>query len=315
MNGPAGAPPGVVCLVALGDSLTEGLGDPLPRAPGGAGPRWRGFVPLLAEGLPLPGGAVRTVNLARSGARSADVAGAQLAAALAHRPQVASVIVGGNDTLRSPFDIARTARDLDRAIGALAAEGAVVLTACLPDPGRTLRLPRAVTAPLARRMRALNDVVHHLSWRYDAVHAHLADHPCVADKAAWSVDRLHPSELGHRLLAREFHGGLAARGLAAGRPPSPLADQPPPRAAASAWWLATRGTRWVAARSTDLLPGLARLAVVETRHRVAGTLDALERATREATRDALRATAGPPPRAPAPAPAPAKEEGALGVLD
>ncbi|WP_078900685.1 SGNH/GDSL hydrolase family protein [Streptomyces sp. SBT349] len=335
-------------FVALGDSLTEGLGDPLPRPPRreGGGPfrgerdgqrRWRGFAPLLAAGLPAPGGAVRLVNLARSGARSADVAGAQLAAARTHRPHVASVIVGGNDTLRSPFDIARTARDLDAVMATLTAEGAVVLTACLPDPGRMLRLPRAVTAPLARRMRALNDVVHHLSWRHGAVHAHLADHPCVADRAAWSVDRLHPSEAGHRLLAREFHAGLAARGLAAGAPPSAVPDQPPPRASASAWWLATRGTRWVAARSTDLLPGLLRLAAAETRHRVAGTRETLERASRDATRAALRATAPPavappavhpaavhpPPVHPAgearrgevPTPRPEEREKALGRLD
>ena len=51
-------------------------------------------------------------------------------------------------------------------------------------------------------MRVLNDVVHLLSQRHGAVHLHTADHHWVADRAAWSVDRLHPSELGHRLLAR-----------------------------------------------------------------------------------------------------------------
>ncbi|MFF3148131.1 LuxR C-terminal-related transcriptional regulator, partial [Streptomyces sp. NPDC057927] len=38
----------------------------------------------------------------------------------------------------------------------------------------------------------------------------LSDHTWVADRRAWSVDRLHPSELGHRLLAREFHSALRA---------------------------------------------------------------------------------------------------------
>ncbi|ONK15868.1 SGNH/GDSL hydrolase family protein [Streptomyces sp. MP131-18] len=287
MNGRAPAPD--LRFAALGDSLTEGLGDPLP---GG----WRGFVPLLAAGLAEPGRTVRVANLARSGARTADAAGPQLAAARELRPQLASVIVGGNDTLRSPFDIARTALDLDTVLGTLTLDGAVVLTACLPDPGRMLRLPRPLANPLARRMRALNQVVHHLSRRYGTVHVHLADHPLVADRAAWSVDRLHPSELGHRLLARQFHALLAARGLAAGCPPSASPDRPPPPRSAGARWLATRGTRWVLARSTDLLPGLLRLAAVELRHR--GTEDTLERDARAATRAALRALAPPEPRAP-----------------
>ncbi|MDT0343812.1 SGNH/GDSL hydrolase family protein [Streptomyces litchfieldiae] len=285
-----GAGPGRQALrfAALGDSLTEGLGDPLP------GERWRGFVPLLAAGLPPPGRPVLVANLARSGARTADAAGEQLATARRHRPHLASVIVGGNDTLRSPFDLTRAARDLEVILATLTGDGAVVLTACLPDPGRMLRLPHALTRPLARRMQALNEVVHHLSLRHGAVHVHLADHPLTADRAAWSVDRLHPSELGHRLLAREFHARLAARGLAAGPPPPAACDQPPPSRSAGARWLATRGTRWVLARSTDLLPGLLRLATAETRHRLAGTEDRLERAAREATRAALLATAGPP---------------------
>ncbi|TDC08380.1 SGNH/GDSL hydrolase family protein [Streptomyces sp. 8K308] len=271
-------------FAALGDSLTEGVGDPVP---GG----WRGWAPLLAAGLTVPGHErpARLVNLARSGARTADAAGEQLAAARRLRPHLAGVIVGGNDTLRSAFDLAANARDLDAVIGTLSAEGALVLTACLPDPGGVLRLPAALTRPLARRMAALNDVVHHLSHRHGAVHVHLAGHPVAAVSEAWSVDRLHPSEFGHRLLAREFHAALAARGLATGPPPAAVAERPPPSRSASARWLATRGTRWLLARATDLLPGLIGLACTETRHRLAGTVDTLDAASRAATRAALAA--------------------------
>ncbi len=307
-NPPCPTPaPEALRFAALGDSLTEGLGDPHPDT------GLRGWAALLADGLPAPGRGVHLVNLARSGARARDVAGEQLTAARALRPHVAALIIGVNDTLRSAFDIGHAARVLDTAIGTLSADGAVVLTACLPDPGRMLRLPRALGDPLARRMHALNEVVHALSRRYGTVHAHLAGHPMVADPAAWGADRLHPSELGHRLLARQFHALLAARGCAAGPPPSPLPERPPPGRGASTWWMATRGTRWVLARSTDLLPGLLRLACVEARHRLAGTEHALDRATREATAAALRATdprpahrvgasasvpPGPPARAP-----------------
>lgn len=120
------------------------------------------------------------------------------------------MVVGANDTLRAAFAIERVAAALDRAHGALSADGAVVLTACLPDPGRMLGLPAPLARPLARRMRAVNTVVHAVSARYQGVHLHLAEHPWVAERASWSVDRLHPAERGHRLLARGFHTALAA---------------------------------------------------------------------------------------------------------
>lgn len=301
MSGPPAAGPVPIRFAALGDSLTEGIGDPLP---GGA---WRGWAELLAGALGPPGRPAVLTKYARSGARSADTATDQLPPALRLRPQLAAVIVGGNDTLRSDFDIRRCAAALDTLIGGLTATGAVVLTACLPDPGRMLRLPALLGRPLARRMRAVNEVVHRLSARYDAVHTHLADHPVVADRSAWSVDRLHPSERGHRMLAREFHTLLTARGFPAGPPPSAVPDQPEPGPAADAWWLATQGTRWVAARSRDLLPGLLRLAAQEARHRLAGADAALDRALIEAARAALPAVATAPRPAPPAGRAPVPE--------
>ncbi|MEU0842673.1 SGNH/GDSL hydrolase family protein [Streptomyces sp. NPDC005962] len=274
---------------ALGDSLTEGVGDPV------AGGGWRGWAALLAG---AGGEAVDFVNVARSGALAADVAGEQLTAARRARPRLASVVVGMNDTLRDTFDIRHVAEALDATIGALRADGTVVLTACLPDPGRMLGLPTALARPLGRRMRAVNTVVHALSGRYGAVHVELTEHGWVTDREAWSVDRLHPSELGHRLLAREFHTALTARGIAMGDPPSTTLDGRAPSPAASAWWMATRGTRWVVDRCTDLLPGLLALAAQEVRHRVRGTGQLLDGQERRAALAALASL----PRLEAPAP-------------
>ncbi|WP_377273894.1 SGNH/GDSL hydrolase family protein [Peterkaempfera sp. SMS 1(5)a] len=263
-----------------------GLGDPVP---GGDGGGWRGWAALLAPALrPEPGGVV-LLNCAGSGALTLDVAGEQLAEALGHRPHLASVVVGANDTLRGGFDIEAICLRLDTVFGALHAQGAVLMTACLPDPGRMLGLPWPLARPLGRRMRSLNHIVHHLSRHYGAVHLHIGDHSWVLDRAAWSADRLHPSEWGHRLLAREFHTLLAAAGLAAGAPPSITPQGPGPGRAASVHWMATRGTRWVLDRCTDLLPDLLGLAAVECRHQVRGTTAALELAAHRATVGAIAA--------------------------
>ncbi|SEL94518.1 SGNH/GDSL hydrolase family protein [Streptacidiphilus jiangxiensis] len=266
-------------LSALGDSLTEGLGDPVA---GG----WRGWAALLAAGLtPDPDGVAFT-NHATSGAQTADVLLRQLPQARQRRPHVAAVIVGGNDTLRATYDIHAVARHLDTTLGSLVEDGTVLLTACLPDPGRMLGLPEALARPLGRRMRSVNTVVHALSERYDAVHVHAAEEPWLYEPAMWSVDRLHPSERGHRALARAFHRELSARGIALGEAPDDRTDGVAPTRSAQVWWMATKGTRWVLDRCTDLLPDLLRLAAAERRENRAEQLD---REAAEQTAAALRA--------------------------
>ncbi|MFJ9607575.1 SGNH/GDSL hydrolase family protein [Kitasatospora sp. NPDC101176] len=274
----AGRP--VVRFVALGDSLTEGVGDPVA---GGL----RGWAAVLARSLAPEGQDVEFTNLAASGALTTDLTTRQLPAALALRPAVAAVVVGGNDTLRAGFDIRRTALELDSTLGELSAHGAVLLTACLPDPGTLLRLPAPLARPLARRMRAVNTVVHALSTRHRAVHLHLADLPWCARRHLLSADRLHPSAEGHHLIAHRFHARLASVGHPLGPPPATAPAEAPPGRAADLWWMATRGTRWVAARSADLLPGLLALAAVEGAARLRGASGRHDEQMARATAQAL----------------------------
>ena len=272
-------------FVALGDSLTEGVGDPV-----GNGNGWRGWAALLAGGLSEP--SAEFTNLAVSGAQTRDVLESQLPAALALRPDVASVLVGVNDTLRSTFDIEKIAERLDKVYAAFTRQGAAVLTACLPDPGTMLGLPGVLGNPLARRQRAVNTVVHTLSERYGAVHLHAVDDAWIMDRSMWSSDRLHPGERGHRQIALRFHAMLAHRGIATATAPSPEPEFPPPTRSASLLWLATAGTAWVIRRCNDLLPQLLRLAVDEMRHRARGTSGRLDLRAAEAASMALALLAG-----------------------
>lgn len=296
-----GGPDGPVRFAVLGDSFSEGVGDRVDGA-------WRGWAPLLADGLPADGlpaeglssagpapGARRTVllNLAVGGALSRDVDEDQRPRAVAFRPHLASVVVGVNDTLRRTFDIGLLAGRLDRVLTDLDAAGAVLLTACLPDPGRMLGLPPPLSRPLARRQRSVNAVVHALSDRYDAVHLHLADDAWTENRALWSADRLHPGERGHRAVAAGFHGLLATRGLAHGTPPAREPAQPPPTRTEALLWLATAGTGWVLRRSRDLLPQLLLLAGAELRHWADGTgTEPLDARADAALAAALTATMG-----------------------
>ena len=245
-------------FAALGDSITVGIGDP---APGRAarGRTCRGWAALLAEGLPEP----RLHNLASVGAQAADVERDQLPRALELRPDVTSVIVGINDTLRAGFDPRRFARAAEHTVGALRSAGAEVLTMRLPDPGLMLGLPDALSRPLARRIHAVNAVVDDLAGRFGTLVFDAAGDPETYDRRMWSVDRLHPSERGHRLIAARFHNRLAAAGVPLGSCPESEPSSPPPTRRAQAGWMATKGTAWVIRRSTDLVPYLMFMAVRE----------------------------------------------------
>ena len=240
-------------FAALGDSITVGMGDP---GPGGG---WRGWAALLAGTLPQP----ELHNLATLGALAADVERVQLPAATALGPDVASVVVGINDTLRGDFDPERTGVSVGRTVAALRAAGAEVLTMRLPDPGQMFGLPGALARPLARRMREVNAAVDEVARRHRTVHLDAARDPATYERCYWSVDRLHPNERGHRLIACRFHALLAASGFPVGPGPDPEPSSLPPARLAEVSWMATKGTAWLVRRSRDLVPALAGLALRE----------------------------------------------------
>lgn len=241
-------------FVALGDSITVGMGDP---APDGGG--WRGWAALLAASLHQP----VMHNLATLGALAADVERLQLPAATVLQPDVASVVVGINDTLRGNFDPQRTGQAVARTVAGLRAAGAQVLTMRLPDPGQMFGLPKSLARPLARRVRAVNDAVDEVALRYGTLHLDAARDPAIYERRFWSVDRLHPNERGHRFVACQFHALLVAAGYPVGPGPDPEPSTPPPSRMAEMRWMATKGTMWLARRSRDLVPALLSLAVRE----------------------------------------------------
>jgi lysophospholipase L1-like esterase len=251
-------------FVALGDSITLGVGDPVREVDpaGRPGPRaWRGWAALLAAGLPDS----RLHNLAGNGACVADVQRGQLPRALELRPDIASVVVGVNDTLRPNFDPEGIATAAAHTVGALRAADAEVLTMRLPDPGRMLGVPGVLGRPLARRAREINLAMDAVADRFGTIHFDAAGDAQVYDPRMWAVDRLHPSERGHRLIAHRFHAMLEAAGHRVGPPPDTEPGNPPPTRLAEFAWLATKGTAWVLRRSTDLVPNLLAMAVTEWR--------------------------------------------------
>src|SRR3954452_25416077 len=113
--------PGVRRFVALGDSFTEGLADLRPDGTP------RGWADLEADVLAGQEDEFSYANLAVRSLRIDAIVDHQVPAAVALRPDLASIAGGANDLLGLRVDIGHVCRRLDEAIRALRASGAQVV--------------------------------------------------------------------------------------------------------------------------------------------------------------------------------------------
>ncbi|MGH2554536.1 MAG: SGNH/GDSL hydrolase family protein, partial [Actinomycetota bacterium] len=144
-------------FVALGDSMTEGVGDPRPD--GGL----RGWADRLAKALVTADEGISYTNLARRGLQTEEVRAQQLEAALALRPDLSSALVGMNDLLDPNFDPSRYERELGTIVGPLRETGALVLMATFPDITAFSPLPARFTTGIRNRLRAASEAVRLVS--------------------------------------------------------------------------------------------------------------------------------------------------------
>jgi lysophospholipase L1-like esterase len=183
-------------LVALGDSITNGRGEPALGVPMQSWAQW------LAEALELP-----FTKLARDGARAADVL-ADLVPRLAGPYDVGCLYVGVNDTRALDWDAAAFERDLRAIAIALNAASARVLVCTLPtDLGR----PRAAPKP-----QAANAIVRAIAAELGAAVVALDD---LSGRPWLMPDAVHPTAVGELEIADR-----AARALGARRLPSALVE-------------------------------------------------------------------------------------------
>ncbi|MFB9691313.1 SGNH/GDSL hydrolase family protein [Amycolatopsis plumensis] len=235
-------------LAVLGDSTAVGLGDPLPRRGG-----WRGVGPLVAAALGVENSGY--LNPSFAGARMRCVLTEQLPAAVAHRPDVALLVAGMNDTLRPDFDAGRVAADLAEVIQRLRATGTTVVPVRFHDHSKVFRLPPSLKRALSARVAELNSAIDDVVARERVPCLDLDRLPGAYDLVSWSVDRLHPSELGHRMLADGFTGLLAEAGFAVPEPVSlTCSGGAEPSTTGHVGWLVLKGIPWLWRRGREFLP-------------------------------------------------------------
>jgi phosphatidylinositol alpha 1,6-mannosyltransferase len=174
--------------VALGDSLTEGLGDL------GADGAERGWADRLALLLSARGG-LYYANLAVRSRRIADACGPQLQRALELRPDLVTVLVGANDLVRLRVDIRALAAQVEAAVSRLRDSGAdvVLVTPFLPW--------RAASACFARRFSDFASALAEVAQRTGAILIDTDLDASLGERPNWAEDLVHLSSRGHRFLA------------------------------------------------------------------------------------------------------------------
>ncbi len=236
--------------VALGDSFTEGVGDPDPTRPNGL----RGWADRVAEALARQPGAdgFGYANLAIRGRKLKPIVAEQLEPALALRPDLVTIHAGANDVLRPRVDLDNLATAYDDAVGRLAATGAHVTLFTIWDPGSG-----GLYAPLRGRMAVFNEHAREIADRYDATVVDMWRMRDVGDRDEWmDVDRMHLNAVGHQHIAIAVLDALGVEHDLAPlpRPPLPRRTRREQLAADAAW---ARGylAPWVHRRLTGRSSG------------------------------------------------------------
>ena len=235
--------PDIASFVALGDSFTEGVGDPYPAGEGhqdsgDRGSDHRGWADRFAERLAAEQPSLRYANLAVRGRLVGQVAADQVPLAVAMAPDLVSVAAGGNDLLRPRADPDALAQTFDDMVTQLRAAGCEVLLFTGFDP-RAFPLIRLIRGKVA----AYN---MHLRVIADRRGCHLVDlwsMRILSDPREWCADRLHLGPDGHRRVA------LRACEVMGVSTDADWSDPLPPRLSPEA--AAARAKGWLAARRLD----------------------------------------------------------------
>lgn len=203
-------------FIAIGDSFTEGLGDPDPESPGGL----RGWADRFAEVLADRNPELSYANLAVRGKLIQQIIDEQLEDAMELRPDLVSVCAGGNDVIRPGTDPDEVAAKLEHIVTQLGQTGATIMLFTGVD---------VQFQPVFRQIRGkvaiFNENVRKIALRHDCYVVDQWALEELQDPRYWAGDRLHLNALGHHTIARAALDALNVPHELGPLDPPPLPEQ------------------------------------------------------------------------------------------
>ncbi|RYU09268.1 SGNH/GDSL hydrolase family protein [Nocardioides iriomotensis] len=207
-------------LLVLGDSIAAGLGAEKPSHTLGA--------QLASRTAKATGRAVRLRTEAVVGSESSVLAAQLGVLPSGYRPDVAVIVVGGNDVTHR-VRVSESSRHLAAAIEAMRARGAEVVVGTCPDLGLLLPVPQPLRRLAGRASRQLATAQLQVATELGAHAVSLATvvGPFFAAQPdeMFALDQFHPSGAGYRRTAKALLPSvLAALGY---RAEVPFGHHPP----------------------------------------------------------------------------------------
>ncbi len=247
--------------VALGDSFTEGVGDPDPTRPNGL----RGWADRVAEELARQTSDFRYANLSIRGRKLDGILTEQIEPALALAPDLITIYAGGNDMLRPKVNLDALVASYDEALGRLAGTGAHLLVWTAYDAG-----DEGLFGRWRGRFAIYNELVRESAERHGATVVDFWRFREYRDWRYWDFDRLHMSSYGHQLMAKKVLDRLGVPHSIEEPelPPAPVVARAQ-RMRENATWLRSELAPWVHRRLTgrssgdDITPKRPTLEPVE----------------------------------------------------
>ena len=233
--------------VALGDSFTEGVGDPDTFRPNGL----RGWADRVAEVLAGTTPDFGYANLAIRGRKLRTILDEQLEPALSLQPDLVTSYAGANDIMRPRVDIDALAAAYDEAVGRLAATGATVVLFTAFDSGQS-----AIYRPIRGRFALYTEAVREISERHNTLLVDFWRMREYRDWGYWDNDRMHLGPAGHQRMAMAV---LDTLGVVHDLQPLPPTEHPVLTTrelrARNVDWARTHAAPWVHRRLTGRSSG------------------------------------------------------------
>lgn len=177
--------------VAMGDSFTVGLGD------GVEGIEPLGVADRLAAALRLSHAGLQYTNLAQPGLVSSEIRDRQLEPALALKPDLVSIVAGGNDILGRTWDPKGFEANLGQMFEAFVCLDAALVTATLPKFPLLASLPGPIGLRLHRHITTANAIIQRLASKCGAICLDMVPLSTPFEPALWSSDGIHPNARGY----------------------------------------------------------------------------------------------------------------------
>ncbi len=180
--------------VALGDSFTEGVGDPDAARPNGL----RGWADRVADVLAERTDDFGYANLAIRGRKLGPIVDEQVQPALDLAPDLVTIHGGGNDVLRPRVNLDALAATYDAAIARLVTSGATVAMFTIFDPGNT-----GIYAAVRGRMAIFNEHVREIADTHNVTVVDMWRMRGIDMSQVLDSDRMHLNAAGHHRMAIE----------------------------------------------------------------------------------------------------------------